>query len=31
MTALANGLSYDDYIKAGWTDQQLIDGGYMTA
>ena len=31
MTAAANGVSYEAFIAQGWTDQQLIDGGYMTA
>lgn len=29
MTEQANGLSYDDYIKNGWNDQQLVDNGIM--
>lgn len=29
MTAEAGGVSYADYIKAGWTDQQLIDSRKM--
>jgi hypothetical protein len=31
MTALANGMPYEDWIKAGWTDTLLIQHGYMTA
>lgn len=31
MTAAANGLTYEQYIAAGWNDQQLIAGGLMTA
>ena len=30
MTAAANGATYEAYIAAGWTDQQLIQNGYMT-
>ena len=30
MTPAAGALVRDDYIKAGWTDQQLISQGYMT-
>ena len=30
MTAKAGATTYDQYIAAGWTEQQLIDGGYMT-
>jgi len=29
MTPLANGIAYDDYIAQGWTDEQLIEHGYM--
>jgi hypothetical protein len=29
MTTAANGVSYEEYRKIGWTDQQLIDAGYM--
>lgn len=29
MTAKANGVSYDSYISKGWTDQQLIDNGFL--
>lgn len=29
MTDKANGSSYDDFVKLGWSDQQLVDGGYM--
>jgi hypothetical protein len=31
MLSAANGILYSDYIQAGWTDQQLIDNGYMQA
>ena len=31
MTAKAGGLSYDAYVKAGWTDKMLVDHGYMEA
>lgn len=31
MLPAANGIAYGEYIKAGWTDQQLIDNGYMQA
>lgn len=30
MTAAANGLTYAQYQTAGWSDQQLIDGGMAT-
>jgi hypothetical protein len=29
MTDLASGVSYDDYIEAGWTDDTMIDRGHM--
>lgn len=29
MTAAANGVSYDQYIAAGWTDAQLLEHGLM--
>jgi hypothetical protein len=29
MTAKANGLPYDDFIKQGWTDALLLEHGYM--
>lgn len=29
MTDKAEGFSRDDYIKMGWTDKALLDGGYM--
>ena len=29
MTDKAEGFSREDYIKMGWTDKALIDGGYM--
>jgi hypothetical protein len=29
MTDKAEGFTRDQYIKMGWTDQQLIDQGYM--
>lgn len=31
MTAKANGVSYEDYIKSGWTDELLIQHGFMQA
>ncbi len=31
MTPLAGGMTYDQYIAAGWTDAQLIQHGFMTA
>jgi hypothetical protein len=31
MTAKAGGLSYDAYVKAGWTDKMLVEHGYMEA
>jgi hypothetical protein len=31
MTALAGGMTRDQFIAAGWTDEALIAGGYMTA
>lgn len=31
MLPAANGIAYEEYIKAGWSDQQLIDNGYMQA
>ena len=31
MTAQANGVAYEEYIKAGWNDQQLVQHGYMEA
>ena len=31
MTAAAGGTPYESFIANGWTDQQLIDGGYMIA
>ena len=27
MTAAANGMTYQQYLDAGWNDQQMIDGG----
>ncbi len=30
MTALAQGLTYEQYKAAGWTDEQLISGGLMS-
>ena len=30
MTAAANGATYESYIEAGWTDQQMIDNGLLT-
>lgn len=30
MTALANGLTYEQYIASGWNDTQLIQNGLMT-
>lgn len=29
MTEKAAGVSYEQYIAAGWTDEQLVAGGYM--
>lgn len=29
MTAAANGTTYEAYIGAGWTEQQIIDAGFM--
>lgn len=29
MTALANGISYEAYLAAGWTDANLIANGYL--
>ncbi len=29
MTPAAGDFSYDDYVVQGWTDQQLLDAGYM--
>ena len=29
MTAAANGVSYEAYIKEGWTDEQLVENGLM--
>lgn len=29
MTGKANGTSYDEFIKLGWTDELLISNGYM--
>lgn len=31
MTAKANGLPYQSYISAGWTHEQLVQNGYVTA
>ena len=31
MTALANGMSYEQFKQAGWTDEALISQGMMTA
>lgn len=31
MTALAQGVSYEQFIAAGWTDVQLIQQGYLLA
>ena len=31
MTAAANGMTYDQYKAAGWTDDQMITGGVATA
>lgn len=31
MTAAANGMTYEQYKEAGWSDQQMIDGGIATA
>jgi hypothetical protein len=31
MLPAAGALSYDDYRKSGWTDQQMIDNGIMAA
>lgn len=31
MTAAANGVSYEQYIAAGWTDALLVQHGYMLA
>jgi hypothetical protein len=31
MTALANGLTREQYIASGWTDAALLSGGYMFA
>lgn len=31
MTAAAAGVTYEDYIAAGWTEQQLIDNGLLVA
>lgn len=31
MTAVANGVTYEAFIEAGWTDELLIANGYMTA
>lgn len=31
MLPAANGVSYDEYIKAGWTDEQLVANGMMQA
>jgi hypothetical protein len=29
MTALAGTNTYESFVGAGWTDQQLIEKGYM--
>jgi hypothetical protein len=29
MTAAANGVTYEAYVAAGWTDKQLVDNGLM--
>jgi hypothetical protein len=29
MTPLAKGTPYAEFIKAGWTDQELVEHGYM--
>jgi hypothetical protein len=29
MTAAANGVTYEAYIAAGWTEQQLRENGLM--
>ncbi len=29
MTEAAGGVTYDAYIAAGWTDEQLVEHGYM--
>lgn len=31
MTAKANGMTYEQFIGAGWNDQQLVQQGYMLA
>jgi len=29
MTAAAAGATYEQFVTGGWTDEQLIAGGYM--
>lgn len=31
MTPKANGITYEDYVKQGWTDELLIQHGFMNA
>ena len=31
MTAAAGGVTYDAYVKAGWTDAQMIAAGLLVA
>lgn len=30
MTAKANGATYESFISAGWSDQQMVEQGYLT-
>jgi len=31
MTAAANGVTYEAYVAAGWSDAQLVQNGMMMA